>query len=217
MTPTVVLLHGLGRTHRSMGRLAERLDEAGFATVNLAYPSTRYAPEDLVGRVGAAVQECCRDAGTVHFVTHSLGGLLVRAYLSDHELPNLGRIVMLAPPNRGSEVVDRLRTNPVFRWILGPTATELGTSADSFPNRLARIDCEIGVIAGRASVNPFGSALIPGDDDGAVAVASTHLEGMTDFLTLDRSHTFIMRADDTAEQAIHFLRHGRFLHEPDRG
>jgi triacylglycerol lipase len=207
---TVVLLHGLGRSHWSMMPLESRLEDAGYEVENLGYPSTRLDPDGLVAYLGAAVAQCCAEAPRVHFVTHSLGGILVRGYLAKQRPDNLGRVVMLAPPNRGSELVDELGDWPLFSWILGPTAVQLGTNADSFPNRLPPVDFDLGVIAGTESINPLGSAILPEGNDGTVSVASTRVAGMRDFVELEASHTFIMWSGEAADQILAFLRNGRF-------
>jgi pimeloyl-ACP methyl ester carboxylesterase len=207
---TVVLLHGLGRSRWSMRPLESILKRAGYNVANLGYPSTRLDPDALVAYVTAAVARCCADSPRIHFVTHSLGGILVRGYLAKHHPTNLGRVVMLAPPNRGSELVDELGGWPLFSWILGPTAAQLGTRADSFPNRLPPADFDLGVIAGTESINPVGSALLPKDDDGTVSVASTRVDGMRDFIALAASHTFILWSNDAAAQVLAYLRNGRF-------
>lgn len=207
---TVVLLHGLGRTRHSMNPMAARLEAAGYRTENLGYPSTRLAPEALVAVLRRELDRCCRDADRLSFVTHSLGGILVRAYLAEEKPANLGRVVMLAPPNAGSELVDRLDGWRLFRWILGPTAARLGTGEQSLPKRLPPADFEVGVIAGTASINPIGSLLLPAANDGTVAIASTRLEGMRDFATVAASHPFIMRSPEVAEMVVSFLRSGRF-------
>lgn len=206
----VVLLHGLARSPDSMAPLARRLAEAGYAVHNLAYPSTDAPPETLERHLGEQLAECCAGAPRLNFVTHSLGGILLRAHLAGHALPSLGRVVMLAPPNRGSEIVDRLGDSAAFGWALGPTAQQLGTAARSLPRSLPPVDYEVGVIAGTQSINPLGSLLLPGSDDGAVALANTRVEGMRDFIALPVSHTLIMRSDEVAEQVLHFLRSGAF-------
>jgi len=207
----VVLLHGLARTDWSMLPLELKLESAGFEVANLHYDSMDQTPEELVADVAAKVAECCLDAPRLHFVTHSLGGILVRAYLSESGTrpANLGRVVMIAPPNKGSEVADWLNESDVLAWTMGPTAAELGTSPDSMPNRLPPADFEVGVIAGTRSVNPL-DGVIEGDSDGTVSVESTRLEGMRDFITVPYSHTFIMQTDAVAEQVIAFLSDGRF-------
>ncbi len=209
-TEDVVLLHGLGRSGRVMRPLARELAEAGYRVHTIDYPSTRATSEQLVAHLHHQISRCCAWSGRVHFVTHSLGGVLVRAYLAEHPMPQLGRVVMLAPPNHGSEYVDVAGDWRLFQVVLGPTAVQLGTAATSLPNRLPRADFEVGVIAGTGSINPLGGALIDGAHDGTVSVASTQLAGMRDFIAMPVSHTFIMRNTEVARQTIEFLRIGHF-------
>lgn len=206
----VIVLHGLGRTARSMSPLASRLADAGFRVHNMGYPSTGEEPAALVEQLGLRVAQCCDGAPRMHFVGHSLGGLITRAFLAESEPENLGRVVMIAPPNHGSQIVDELGDSALFEWALGPTASQLGTDPDDFPGRLPPPRYELGVIAGVTSTNPVGSSILPGEDDGTVTVESAKLPGMTDFVTVPHSHTFIMRSEDVARLTIHFLRHGRF-------
>ena len=208
----VVLVHGLARSSRSMEPLADFLRAHRLVVHNVDYPSREKGPDELVAYLAEAVRECCPPGtGRLHFVTHSLGGILVRQLLAQEELPHLGRVVMLAPPNQGSEVIDEWGSWPLFGAVLGPTATELGTAPDSFPNRIGAPRFELGVIAARKSANPIGSLLIPGADDGAVSVERARLEGARDFIVVDATHTFIMRDHTVAEQVLHFLREGRFV------
>lgn len=194
-----------------MRRIGLRLERAGLHVCNLDYPSRSRSIDELVEMLdeGVACLEARSDS-TVHFVTHSMGGILVRAYLARSRPPNLGRVVMLSPPNRGSELVDVLGGTWWFRTFLGPAAVELGTGPDSLPNRLGPADFELGVVMGSRSLNPLGSWFIPGADDGTVSVESAKLAGMRDFLLVRRSHTFIMLDDVVADATLHFLRHGRF-------
>jgi pimeloyl-ACP methyl ester carboxylesterase len=210
---TVVLMHGLGRSASSMEPLAKRLREAGFETHNLDYPSTEHTSAELVDWLAEALDRCCDDGRhRLNFVTHSLGGILVRAQLERSRPSNLARVVLIAPPNKGSEIVDNLGDNPVFEAVLGPTAPELGTEPDSFPNRIGPPDYELGIIAGTESINPVGSAMLPGPDDGTVSIEGTKLEGAADFLLVEANHTFIMQEEEVGRQVIHFLRTGRFDH-----
>lgn len=210
---TVILLHGLGRTRRSMEWLAGQIAKAGYAVLNLGYPSTRLSITDAAGHVQSMLAaRLTAPPGLIHFVTHSLGGIVVRALLQQHRPGNLGRVVMLGPPNQGSEVTDRLASLPWYRWATGPAGQELGTRPTSTPNTLGPVDYEVGVIAGRASLNPVFSAWLGGPNDGKVAVKRTAVPGLTDLLVVPRSHTFLMRSRAVAEQVLHFLAHGRFLH-----
>jgi hypothetical protein len=143
-------------------------------------------------------------------VTHSLGGILVRAYVKTYPPVNLGRVVMLSPPNRGSELIDIFREYWWFRKFFGPIQQQLGTDAASIPNTLGPVHFELGVITGNRSINPIGSAFIPGPNDGTVSVARAQVEGMHNFLVVPYGHTFIMMHKAVAEQTLHFLRTGHF-------
>ncbi len=209
----VILLHGLSRTSKLMAPMAEALTSAGYVVHNLDYPS-RTAPiaqlaDDAIGPALAA----CHAAGAekIHFVTHSLGGILVRSYFSRHAPDaTLGRVVMIGPPNQGSEVVDCLRHWWLFKKINGPAGHELGTTADSTPNRLGPANFTVGIIAGRRSINWINSLMIAGPDDGKVSVERTKLAGMTDHVVLPATHPFLPRNRAAITQALAFLRTGRF-------
>lgn len=210
---TVVLLHGLARSADSMQPLVDALAAAGYRVVNLDYPSTSKTIEALVTEdLAPALAPHVGSTSKLHFVTHSMGGILVRQYLAQNRPDNLGRVVMLAPPNGGSELVDELGALSAFDWFNGPAGRELGTGVDSVPNRLGPADFPLGIIAGNRSFNPLYSKIIPGDDDGKVSVARAQLAGMADFLVLPHTHTWIMRATDVQQQVVAFLRDGHFEH-----
>ncbi|MFP4623795.1 MAG: esterase/lipase family protein [Gemmatimonadota bacterium] len=210
---TVVLLHGLGRTHRSMAPMERALREAGYRVVNLGYPSREHTVQALADTVAAELRRCC-GAGSepIHFVTHSMGGLLVRAYQAAYGPDRIGRVVMLSPPNRGSEIIDRLPEGLV-RVLLGPAAIQLGTDSTSVPRQLPRPEFELGIITGDASLNPLFSWWLPGEDDGRVSVRSARLEAADDFLVVPHTHTFIMRHDQVIQETLAFLAAGRFTDE----
>lgn len=210
--PPVVLLHGLLRSSASMVRLAESLEEAGFRVCNVGYPSRHHRIEVLaVDYVAPAIRRCFPgETAPVDFVTHSMGGIVVRQLASAGALPAFGRVVMLAPPNHGSELVDEFGHWWIFRRINGPAGNELGTGGDSVPLRLGPAPFEAGILTGDRTTNPLMSAFLPDRDDGKVTVASAQLDGMKDFLVIPATHTFIMRNALAIAQTIHFLRHGRF-------
>jgi len=213
---TVILLHGLGRSSGSMKPLAADLEDRGFRVVNFGYPSTEEPPESLVARLDDEIESCCLASPKLHFVGHSLGGILVRAYLAETRPSNLGRLVMLGPPNKGSELIDEFGDSALFEWAMGPTALLLGTSADSLPNSLPAPTIEVGIIAGTGTVNPIGSVILPDEDDGMVSLERTKLEGMADFLVVPDSHALIMRSREVARQVALFLRTGHFDHSEPR-
>ncbi|GAK59062.1 hypothetical protein U27_06038 [Candidatus Vecturithrix granuli] len=208
----VILVHGLGRTWRSMKASQRFFVQQGYQVINLKYPSTKYPIETLSQDFLRPViyERCIDQTKKIHFVTHSMGGILVRYYLRTEKPQNLGRVVMLAPPNQGSEVVDWEKHWWIFRRFLGPAGQQLGTDADSLPLRLGPINFELGVIAGNRSLEPFHSMMIQGPDDGKVAVERTKVAGMQDFLVLPHTHTFLMRNRDALQQAEYFLRTGKF-------
>ena len=208
----VVFLHGLARTSASMEKAAAIFEESGYVVANVDYPSRRFPIEDLAPlAVEAGLDECPADS-VIHFVTHSLGGILVRYYLEQNEISNLGRVLMFAPPNKGSEVVDRLRHFPGFRAINGPAGNQLGTGEDSIPLMLGPVNYEVGVIAGTRTFNPILSQYLKNPDDGKVSVANTKVAGMTDFIVLPHSHPFIMKSHDAIDQAFAFIETGHFEH-----
>lgn len=210
-TDCVVLLHGLARSSGSMRAIESALKTAGYDVVNVDYPSRAKPIEELAPLAfKSGVDGCPTETSNVHFVTHSLGGILVRYFLAKNDFPRLGRVVMLAPPNNGSEVVDKLRAVPGYKFLNGPAGLQLGTDEASVPRSLGPVDFPLGIIAGTRTFNPILSLGLTNPDDGKVSVASTKVGGMTDFLQVPHSHTFIMRAKIVIEQALFFIEHGAF-------
>lgn len=213
---TVVLLHGMARSSKAMNKLGKALEAEGYHVINVDYPSTSAPIEALTERIFHSLNPRIKDAETVHFVTHSLGGIILRQHLEEHTLANLGRVVMLAPPSRGSEVADKLGGTFLYKWINGPAGNQLGTGTNSLPLRLKAPDFELGIIAGDRSINPILSMLIPGPDDGKVSLASVKPAAYTDYLQLHTSHACMMWNKHVIAQTKQFLAEGHFTKKGDQ-
>ena len=210
--PLVVLLHGLARSASSMQTMAQALEAHGYRVCNLDYPSREHAIAVLAAQfVAPQIARCVADpAEPVNFVTHSLGGIIVRELATAGLVQHFGRVVMLGPPNQGSEVVDQLADWRAFDVINGPAGRELGTADGAVPRTLGPAAFELGVVAGNRSINWINSLMIPGADDGTVSVESARLQGMQDFIVVNTSHPFLMMDAGVIEQTIVFLRTGCF-------
>lgn len=204
----VILLHGLNRTERAMRPLESALMREGYSVINNGYPSRENSIEELMPYLDKAIADC-GDASSVHFVTHSMGGVLIRAYLSVQPIEALGRVVMLGPPNKGSEIVDIFGGYRWFGFLNGPAVRQLGTR-DDFIVTLGAVRYDVGVVAGDRSMNPLLSLILPKPNDGKVSVASTYVDGMADHITLPVTHTFMMRDAQVIEQTIAFLKLAKF-------
>lgn len=195
-----------------MRTLARRLEAEGFQTFLVGYPSRSHPVETLADITAQKIRSLGLDGERrTHFVTHSLGGILARVMLQKGDWPGLGRVVMLAPPNGGSELADLLIKTPLLWRIYGKPVLELGTGPESLPKNLPKPYYDVGVIAGNRSPNPLFSLLIKGPDDGKVGVAKARLDGMRDFAVIRRTHSFIMDSPEAARQTVHFLKKGVFL------
>ena len=193
-----------------MRKMENALRCAGYETVNIDYPSTRFPVEELAELVLAEIEDRVGDAARVHFVTHSMGGILVR-YVNEHlEFSRTDRVVMLCPPNKGSEIVDRLGGFRFFEWWNGPAGLQLGTSGDGLIAGLGSIEFELGVLTGDRSINWILSLMIPGPNDGKVSIESARLSGMADYKVVQATHPYIMKNRTVIKDVLAFLETGKF-------
>lgn len=211
--PPLVLLHGLGRTRFSLWPVARAAMRRGYKVHNFGYPSRRAPIEQLAEDVGHRILALVANGQPVDVVTHSMGGIVLRASVALGVVPAdaLRRVVMLAPPNQGSELADRLRDFRIYRFATGPAGQQIGTGDASLPRRLPPPPFELGIIAGRRSTNPPFARLLGEESDGKVTVASAQVDGMRELVVVDRAHTFIMWAPDVLTHVFTFLEHGRFV------
>jgi triacylglycerol lipase len=211
----VILLHGLWRTSLSMKPVEWHLERAGYTVVNVDYPSLLVSIEESSRRaIKQGMLECeAQQPERISMVAHSLGGILVRAYLGSHQIETLNRVVMLGTPNQGSELADYFASRPWLSLLLPEAVLELGTGPASVPLRLGPVDFQLGVIAGTASWRSRLPGFPVGTSDGTVAVAEARVAGMADFIELPVTHTRMLWSGQVLDQTVHFLRSGRFLHE----
>ncbi len=211
-THCVVLLHGIGGFGLIMKSIERRLEKQGYVVANVTYRSLADPIETLAIDAVEEGLDRCRAEGfsRFHFVTHSMGGILVRQYLSQKEIQGLERVVMLAPPNQGSQFADYVGASPLRKVYEPEVLTQLGTGERSVPRRLGPPEFELGVIAGTRNLRK----LLPGTptepSDGVVTIEETKASGMSDFLDIPATHTSIVWNEEAQRQAVHFLRNGKF-------
>lgn len=217
----VILLHGMGRTYHSMDKMQAALTRAGYHTVNLDYPSRKEDIESLAANYPPLALELCRqfNPGAIHFVTHSLGGIVSRAAIKQNRPAKLGRVVMLSPPNRGSSVVDHLKDRWYYAWLNGPAGQQLATAQDSVPNQLGPVNYSVGIITGdrHAFFDKWLLSYFNGANDGKVSVEQAKLDRMADFLVVHQSHPYIMNSEYVQFETIQFLKTGGFAHKREAG
>ncbi|KGJ67794.1 hypothetical protein BJA5080_01307 [Bradyrhizobium diazoefficiens SEMIA 5080] len=207
----MVLLHGIARTSASLTRLERALRASGFTTLNIDYSSRSKPIAAIVDDIHPAIARFGEVEAPLHFVAHSMGGLVARAYIARHRPARLARVVMLGTPNSGSEVADLLQGFLPYRAFYGPAGLELTTTPATAPNAFPAIDYPVGVIAGNRFIDPVaGLFVLPKPNDGRVSVQSTMLAGMTDHVVVKASHTGLPRHAVAIAQTIAFLRNGHF-------
>ena len=208
----VLLLHGIARRAASLAPLERAFARAGYATLNLDYPARTAPLAALVAGIAPEVAAFAARVARIHVATHSMGGLLARGLLTVRRPANLGRVVMLGPPNGGSEVADALSRLGAYRRFFGPAGAQLVTRPDAATRTLlGTVDYPLGVIAGDRSIYPIASwLLLPGPNDGRVTVAATRLPGMADHVTIHATHALMMRHPRAIREAVSFVRTGAF-------
>ena len=215
----VVLVHGLSWFRDTLKPAEKHLNALGYHTVHVHYASRKADIRNVVdGRVRDAITEHCTDPNRkIHFVGHSMGGIMIRKYLKSYEIGNLGKVVLMATPNQGTELAETLKRSitPV-RKVFGKAVEQLGTTSCSLPNTLGAPDFEPGIIMGSRSAFPFLSPFVPGTDDGVVAVEAGKVEGMRDFIVTPTNHCNIAREEEVLRQIAFFLVHGTFDELPEK-
>jgi pimeloyl-ACP methyl ester carboxylesterase len=213
MTRSLVLLHGIARTRHSLWPVAREGAARGYTVASIGYPWRTGSIEELAAIVATRIAHAV-PTGQFDVVAHSMGGIILRVATARGLIPaeRIRRAVMLAPPSQGSELAETLRHQRLFRWVYGPAGQQLGTGAESAPLALPPLPFECGVIAGQRSLAPLAERIFDGPTDGRVSVARARADGMTDFMVVDRAHTFMMWGVDVLAATFGFLETGRFPH-----
>mgnify|MGYP000509347689 CR=1 FL=1 len=211
----VILLHGLAKSNHSMEKLAESLADEGYETVNYDYPSRSASIKELATtHVEAAVKNCSPHV-TIHFVTHSMGGILVRQYLQTHELPPGGKVVMLSPPNQGSKLSEFFFGNWFYEAIVGPAGVSLTKQSEGIISSLLPVKAPVGIIAAYRGWSLWPQSWLPEPNDGTVSLASMILPEMSDFVVVNSGHAMMRYSDKTHSYIRQFIKHGRFYAKYD--
>jgi len=207
----IILLHGIFRTHRSMGGMASYLKRNGFKTLHIGYPSTKQTIEQIVETIHPKVEAFANTiSGKLHFVGYSMGGLITRAYLHKHPLSKLARVVMIGTPNHGSEVADFIKNWWVYKKLYGPAGQQLITQLPNQAALLGRVNYDLGIIAGNKTADFIGSRIIGKENDGKVSVESTKLEGMKEHIVIPVSHIYMPHSAKVRKLVRRFLQEGHF-------
>jgi len=205
----VILIHGLWRSMWAMDPMAAYLHQLGYHTINVPYPSFRKPIEASCQIVHQAIQDHNKQ-GPIHFVTHSLGGIVTRKLLADLPKKQTGRVVMLAPPNQGSEIIGWLDHCGPLKHTLGPAGQQLRMGEVDAPP--ISLETDTAIIMGKRSLLPFFRPLLDSENDGIVSVESGKIEGMNEFHILDADHTFITTDPEAMNMTAQFLKDGKITH-----
>ncbi len=209
----VIFMHGALKSASSMDKLEAAFSSADYHTFNWDFNSRDFTVIQNAAKLDSILRHKDYLEHTLHFVTHSMGGIVIRYYLENYNPPNVGRFVMIAPPNQGSQIATELRGFPPFRWLYRKNVDYLVTGSDAFAPNAGIPDCEFGIIAGGTGGKYGFTWYLPGDDDSILSVEQTKLQGAADFILLHHIHATIMMEDDTIKQSLYFIQHGEFLHQ----
>lgn len=210
----VILMHGLWNSSSRMEKFEDYFTNKGYQVLNIDYPTTETHIQSLESQYLRPIIESIpfQTGQKVHFVTHSMGGIVLRDYLRKNKLPQLGRIVMISPPNGGSEWANLLIDNSFYRWLAGPAAYDLRTVNNDFLSKLGAVTYELGIIAGDKTYLESFQDVIPGPDDGMVAIESMKLPGMRDLIVIHEHHRGLTWNPEAMKQAWFFIKSGQFRH-----
>ncbi len=204
----VVLVHGILRGSSSMNKIKIEFIRQGFSVTGFDYTKKDGSIEEISDSLHKKIKKFPK--GKIHFVTHSMGAVIVRSYISKYKPRNIGRVVMIAPPNNGSVYAAVLLHLPFFEKIFGRSGMDIAEGENCIVNSLPVPEFEFGVIAGgtgyEIGLNPF----LKGDNDGTVLLKETIIEGMADFMQIKGQHSFLLFNNEVISESINFIKNGKF-------
>ena len=203
----VITLHGILRSSKSWTDLQRVLQPDGYTFVSIDYPSTQQSISDFADQLQGLIVSL-EGIERIHFVVHSMGGLIVRRWCQQYSDPRVERLVMIGTPNSGAEVASMLQKNLLFQLIFGPSGQELVADPETFISTLPLPTMEFAVIAGAKGDSNGFNPLIPGDDDGIVTVKSARLPGAQDYLSVRSLHSFLPWHPEVMDATRRFLSTG---------
>lgn len=208
----LILLHGINQANSVFKGLEKLTTKNGFAVLNIDYPSTIFSIEEIVEIMDHQINPVIKGYKLISFVGFSLGGLIVRAYLNKYKLSNLGKVVLVGVPNKGSEVADFLRKNKLYKKLYGPSGQQLTTTFNNSIHVFGKPYYECGIISGNLALDFWGLILRGQPNDGKVTVNSTKIEGAKDHIILNLPHWFLPRSSKVHKNILYFLKNSKFNH-----
>ena len=205
----VILIHALATSKYFMQPIASYLTKHNFEVYNWDYQSRKFTIPEIASQLQDYIILNNLNNYEVNFVTHSMGGIVLRYYAKNYNL-NIGNVVMLAPPNNGSEVVDKLKNFYFYKMVFGPAAYSLGTSNDDLVTNLGSVNFNLGVMIGNISYDPLSSIFLPEGNDGKVSIESSKIEGMKEHFVVNSSHITIIFNPNNYKYIYNFLTCGNF-------
>lgn len=210
-TNKIILLHGINGSSSELANIEAYLVSQDESVENIDYPSTEYPIEVLVSDyVGPMLEQFAREVDTVHFACHSMGNIVLRYYLKDHPDYPYGRIVMMGPPNQGSQLTDTFKKWKYYKKRYGPAGDQIGTDVEDLLNLSKQLPRDVGIIAGTKTMFFLYSWIIPGKDDGKVSHSSMKSPGYRAFVTVPYHHDEMTYKEDLAELILNYIKNGEF-------
>lgn len=206
----VVLLHGILKSSKCMKSFEKAFLECNYKVLNIDYPSTKLDILSIVDFIKPQIIEFSNSVDRLHFVGHSLGGLIIRTLLNQYNFTNLGRVVLIGTPNKGTKLADFFKNFWLYKKLFGPAGQQLTTNQKDIKTSLGNIKYEMGIIAGLFKYNFFTNLIIKSPSDGLVSIESTKTDGTKQHIIIPSEHLKLTKNKRVIEHTIKFIETGSF-------